>query len=74
MEKINYSGVLHNSSSHTLQSPSSSISYQNYIDDINDPVACKFEAILASFTCQVHLDEVVNMTNVVNIERIWSHE
>jgi hypothetical protein len=33
-----------------------SLVIHKYIDTMNDPVACKLEAVLASFNCNLHLD------------------
>ena len=33
----------------------------SYIEDLNDPIACKIKAIVGSFNMQVHLDEVNTM-------------
>ena len=30
----------------------------SYLEDLNDPITCKIEAILGSFNMQVHLDDV----------------
>ena len=36
-----------------------------YIDDQNDPISRKIEALLQSFTMQLHLDETRKMKNTV---------
>jgi hypothetical protein len=36
-----------------------------YISDLNDPIACKIEALLGSFNMQLCLDETRSMKNTV---------
>ena len=36
-----------------------------YIDDLNDPIACKMEALLASFNMKLHLNESRSMKGTV---------
>ena len=38
-----------------------SLILQQYVADLNDPCACKLEAILVGFGCQVHLQELQDM-------------